>query len=125
MKITVCYEEGHTPGSTKCKVYGFDVAQYKVDNGWVVYSIYEIEGEPNLADFVVDYIKQYGVEYSDKSFASIVPESANVVSSIVDMILARHEFSGIPYDSYTRQRGADKWTEISRRYIMDEDFKVP
>ena len=42
MKITICYEEGHTPVSTKCKVYGIGSTQYEVDDGWVVYSIEDL-----------------------------------------------------------------------------------
>ena len=125
MKITVCYEEGQTPGSTKCKVYGLNAPQYEADDGWVVYSIYEIQGDPNLADIVIEYLRQYGTEYDDGSFASVVPESANVLSGIMDMVLARDDFAGIPYKSFTRQWRADKWTEITRRYIADADFRAP
>ena len=125
MIITVCYEEGHTPGTTRCKAYGFGSSKYEVDKDWVVYSIYDIQGEPKLAELVIDYLKQYGVEYTDTSFASTVPDSAHVLSGIIDMVLARDDFASIPYKSYTRQWRADKWTEIARRYIPDSDFKAP
>lgn len=123
MKITICYEDGHTPCSSGCRVYGFaSSAMETVRPGWIVYSIYELPDTPQLSLALIDALKKFEVDYSDTSFASIVPESACVVSGLIDMLLARSDFANMPYTSLTRKWRDDKWTEIKRRIVSDKDY---
>ena len=121
MKISVCYEEGHTPGSTKCRTYGIGASQSEVEDGWVVYAVYELPDMPELAGLLIEALAGFEVGYDDPSFASIVPDSANVVSGLIDMILARSDYSDIPYRSLTRPWRADYCIEVVRRKIPASD----
>ena len=123
MKITICYEEGHTPGSVGCRVYGFASSTMEtVQPGWIVYSIYELPDTPQLSFALIDALKKFEVDYSDRLFAPVVPESACVVSGLIDMLLARSDFADMPYTSLTRKWRDDKWTEIKRRIVSDKDY---
>jgi len=117
MKISVCYEEGHAPGSAKCRIYGFGTSPSEVEDGWTVYAVYELPDMPKLAGQLIEALAGFEVEYDDPSFESIVPDSANVVSGLIDMILARSDYSDIPYRSLTRPWRADYCIEVVRRKI--------
>ena len=118
MKITICYEEGHTPVSAKCKVYGFGNPPSAIEEGWVEYAIYELpDVQSKLIPAIFKELAEYGVTYNDADFASPIPESADVVTGEIKTILACSEFLEIPYKSLTHQREQNMWIEISRRIV--------
>ncbi len=126
MKITICYEKGHSHVAISsqgvgCRVYGFENQDYTVEDNWVVYSIYELPDTPQLANALVDAIVLNEVEYRDPKFSTPVPESACVVSGLLDMLLARDDYAAITYTSYTRKWRSDKWTEVKRRIVADKE----
>lgn len=125
MKIHVCYKEGHATVSEGCRVFGFDNRNAEDRSGWVTYAAYELPDVSRLNMEMLDALSKFGVEYGDASFSSIVPESASVTAGILDMILARSEFSDIPYRSLTRQWRSDFWTEVVRRKIPVSELKEP
>ena len=69
----------------------------------------------------MDALAKFNIEYNDPSFASIIPESANITAGLVDMILARSDFADIQYKSLTRYWKADCWTETTRRIIPSSE----
>lgn len=117
MKIAVCYEEGHTPGSTRCMVRGFGSSPSEAEVGWIVYAVYELPDEPRLPLLLQESLAGFGVECSDPSFASALPESANVVAGLLDSILARADFADLPFRSLTRPWQADYCLEVVRRKV--------
>ena len=125
MTINVCYEEGHTPGTTNCKVYGLGTSSPESKDGWTVYAVYDLEGVAGIADALLEALAGFEVDYSDPSFASVVPESANVVAGLLDTILARSDYADIPYRSLTRQWRADHWVEVVRRNVPLSDVRAP
>ena len=125
MKVTICYEEGHSTVSGKCRVYGLSPDTASVSPGWIVYAVYELPNTPRLAMELLDALVKFNVEYDDASFASVVPESANVTAGLVDMILARSDFADIPYKSLTRQWKANYWTETTRRTVPASEITMP
>ena len=125
MKILICYEDGHAPVATKCRVLGFSSNAGPVPNGWIVYAAYDIPDLPRLAPALVESLEKFEVEYSDPTFAKEVPESANVTAGLLDMILARSDFAEVPYTSRTRQWRSAFWTEIRRRAIPVSELREP
>ena len=125
MKVTICYEKGHATVSDKCRIFGLSPNALTVSPGWMVYAVYELPDTPRLAMALLDALVKYQVEYDDASFASVVPESANVIAGLVDMILARSDFADIPYKSLVRQWKADYWTEITRRTVPASEVAMP
>lgn len=125
MKVTICYEEGHTTISGKCRVFGLSPSATSIPAGWAVYAVYELPDTPRLAKWLLDAFANFQVEYDDATFKSVVPESANVTAGLVDMILARSDFADIPYKSLTRQLKANYWTETTRRTVPASEVIVP
>lgn len=125
MKVSICYEEGHSTVSDRCRVYGMSPDAASIEPGWTVYAVYEMPDTPRLAMELIDALAKFNVEYHDPSFASVVPESANVTAGLVDMILARSDFAEMPYTSLTRQWRAESWTEISRRKVPSSEVRLP
>ena len=124
MQIIICYKEGHTPVSAKCKVYGFGNPPPTIEKGWVKYAIYELADVQNkLIPALFEELAEYGVSYKDATFASIIPESADVVATAIRIILERSDFLEIPYKSLTHQRAQNAWIEISRRLIPAQAIK--
>lgn len=125
MKVSICHEEGHSTVSDRCRVYGLSPNAASIEPGWVVYAVYELPDTPRLAMELFDALVKFHVKYDDTSFASVVPESANVTAGLVDMILARTDFADIPYKSLVRQWKANYWTETTRRTVPVSEITTP
>lgn len=124
MKITICHKSGDNPVTVGCRVYGFENKSHAIESGWIIYAVYELPDTPELAAALIDALSKYDVNYSDASFSSVVPESANMMAGLIDQAMARDEFWDIPYKSLTRQRNDDHWIEITRRMVACPGLKA-
>lgn len=117
MTVQIFHREGETPGNRGCLVRGFHDEGTDAPTGWRMFASYEMYAPAQFAASLVTAIQLFGADYSDVSFGSPVPESAYVVAGLVDTLLARSEYSKVPYTSRTRPWRSDTITEVTRRFV--------
>lgn len=99
MKITICYADGDCNDTGKCRVFGFSDS---FNGKMKVHAELDFPEIPGLANMLIDSLNKMGSDYHDVALSGTVPQSANIVTGIVECILSREEHQGVPYRAVIR-----------------------
>lgn len=116
MKIIICYADGNGNTTGKCRVFGF--SRKGVDEGLTVHAVFELPDIPELATEILDCLDKFRSDYHDAGFNDTVPQSANIVTGIIEMILLRESHEDVPYRIIFRNmERSDLFTKVERSLL--------